>query len=119
MIRFAAGLTLGVLLGCAIGAVGPARAAIGSYFVGSKEIYDKSTDFQRGYVTGVYDTAQVLGEIANARGGIKTDAMVSMARCLDGQGDTVTEFVAYASRALQNARPNVAAADPIMAACLK
>ena len=119
MKQFTAGLILGAVLAGAFGYVGSVRAAIGSYFVESKEIYDKSTDFQRGYVVGVYDTAQVLGDIANSRGGISTDAMVAMARCLDKQGDTISEFVAYASRALRNARPKIAAADPIMAACLR
>ena len=119
MKRFAAGLILGVVLATSMGYVSAVRASIGSYFIGSKEIYDKSTDFQRGYVAGVYDTAQVLGDIANTRGGLNTSAMVSMARCLDQQGDTIAEFVDYASRALRNARTSVAAADPIMAGCLR
>lgn len=118
MKRFAAGLVVGAVLTTTVGFIGPVRAAIGSYFIGSKEIYDKSTDFQRGYVSGVYDTVEVIGRVANARGGISTNAMVSLARCLDQQGDTVSEFIDYASRALRNARTGVAAAEPIMGGCL-
>lgn len=118
MKRFIAGLIAGVVLGALVGTVASVRADVGSYFVSVQNIYGRATEFQHGYVAGVYDATQALAVIA-ARGPISSDALVSMARCLDRQGDTIDEFIAYASKALQGASSSQAAATPIMAACVQ
>jgi len=107
---------MGVIFGAAaIGATPPARADVGSFFTSVSNLDDENTSFQRGYVAGVYDAVQVLAPIAG-----QGTALYNVAACLDRQGDTIGQFETYAGNALRRApSTRIAAADPIMAACVR
>jgi len=113
---FLAGLLMGVIFGSvAIGSTPSARADVGSFFISVSDIYGENTSFQRGYVAGVYDAVQVLAPIAG-----QGSTLYNVADCLDRQGDTITQFVTYANGALHRApSQRIAAADPLMAACVR
>jgi hypothetical protein len=92
-----------------------ARADVGSFFVDVTNLYGKDASFQRGYVAGVYDAVQVVGPVAG-----RGTALYRVAACLDQQGDTLTESENYAADALRQAKSHSeAAADPILAACVR
>jgi len=116
MTRFLAGVIAGAVLGIVV--IGPAPSAladVGSFFTSVSNLYGENTSFQRGYVAGVYDAVQVLAPIAG-----HGTALYNVAACLDRQGDTIGEFETYAGNALRRApSTRIAAADPIMAACVR
>ncbi len=116
MRRFLAGVITGVVVGViSIGSMPSARADVGSFFMSVSDLYGENASFQRGYVAGVYDAVQVLAPIAG-----QGSALYGVADCLDRQGDTISQFVIYADNALKRApSQRNAAADPIMAACVR
>jgi hypothetical protein len=116
MRRFLAGVITGGVLGfLVLGPTPSVRAGVGSFFISVSEIYAENSSFQRGYIAGVYDSVQVLAPIAG-----QGSALYRVANCLDRQGDTIGQFEIYAGGALRRApSPRIAAADPIMAACVR
>ena len=116
MRRFLAGVITGGVLGFLImGSTPSARAEVGSFFISVSKLYTENSSFQRGYVAGVYDSVQVLAPIAG-----QGSVLYRVANCLDRQGDTIGQFEIYAGRALHQAESSrMAAADPIMAACVR
>jgi hypothetical protein len=116
MKRFFAGVIVGAVFGCmAIGSTPSARADVGSFFISVSDIYSENSSFQRGYVAGVYDAVQVLAPIAG-----QGSTLYGVADCLDRQGDTISQFTVYADTALHRApSQRIAAADPLMAACVR
>jgi len=113
---FFPGVITGAILAVAVISGTPAaRADVGSFFINVTNLYDENASFQRGYVAGVYDAVQVLAPIAG-----QGSALYRIAACLDKQGDTISEFETYAGAALRQASSRSrAAADPIMAACVR
>jgi len=113
---FLAGVVTGAIFAVAVVSAPPAaRANVGSFFINVTNLYDENTSFQRGYVAGVYDAVQVIAPIAG-----QGSALYRVAACLDRQGDTISEFETYAGAALRQAQSrSMAAADPIMAACVR
>jgi hypothetical protein len=116
MRRFLAGVITGGVLGFLVmGSTPSARADVGSFFISVSQLYAKDSSFQRGYVAGVYDAVQVLAPIVG-----QGSAVYGVANCLDRQGDTIGQFTIYANSALRRApSQRIAAADPIMAACVR
>jgi hypothetical protein len=110
---FTAGIVIGLVLGTTVGA----GARIGSYFYTVDELYQKGTQFQYGYVSGVYDGIQFIANIAD-KSGLNEQALVSTANCLDHQGDTVGEFTKYASRAVGQVAKGEVAAGAIISGCV-
>ena len=113
---FLAGVIAGAVLGVAVFSSTPsARAGVGSFFISVSDVYSENSSFQRGYVAGVYDAVQVLAPIAG-----EGTALYGVADCLDRQGDTIGQFEIYAGNALRRSPSRrIAAADPIMAACVR
>lgn len=118
---FLMGVVAGAVLGgVVVGSTLPASATVGAFFVSVSQLATQNELFRNGYVAGVYDAVQVLGHNAARGTTITSTSMYAMADCLDRQGDTIRQFRIYADRALrQSSTPNFAAADTIMAACVR
>jgi hypothetical protein len=97
--RLIAGVTLGVMVGLAVGA-GMARAQGLSGFMNATRIASTTESFQAGYVSGAYDMLSYV--VADPGPEISADEHMRYLRgrlaCLDAIGDSNMQLKAWAQR---------------------
>lgn len=87
-------------------------------FVSYSDYRDADALFKLGFAAGLFDMTSLLAGVAQGAGGIDSQKLIALYRCLETRGDTLGKLMAWMDTATAGASPNNSAILTIVGVCL-
>jgi S1-C subfamily serine protease len=91
--------------------------APGTFFAHVADIKRNGDDYRLGFAAGLYDAVSLFATAAQEDGGIDTQRVISLFRCLDAKGDALADLTSWMDGAVRSGNDRDSTVSAVVRAC--